>query len=294
MADDQSQLEVLEEEQLQIEPELEMLQEQEYSSGDSLAQVEDDMHRLQQEWDHFNQRSHEPQKAAEIEQSRIQHAESVTNRLKEREKRLREELGSLGGDEDVSELETLSERLTELEMTRETQEIRLEDTSSEIEENRFKIDSCQESRDSLRNEISTLRGRHASLEALQQAAMSHDTGVLVWMEQNGLDSTPRLAEKLQVEQGWELAVETVLGNSLQALCVDDLDPVAGLLGSLEQGAAVLLDASSSAQAESAKGAMPSLASKVMAGQEANSLLAGVYVADSLDAALAARNQLSSP
>lgn len=72
-----------------------------------------------------------------------------------------------------------------------------------------------------------IRGRHASLEALQQAAMGQDTGVMVWLEQHGLASAPRLAEKLQVESGWELAVETVLGDSLQALCVDDLDPVAG-------------------------------------------------------------------
>ena len=293
MAEDQSQLEMLEEEKLQIEPELEMLQEQEYMSGDSLAQVEEEVHRLQQEWDQFSQRSHEPQKAAEVEQSRIQHAESVLERLQAREQRLKEESSSLGGGEDLEEMELLSEKLTELELTRETHELKLEETTSGIEENRLQFDQLQEDRDSHRNELSMIRGRHASLEALQQAAMGQDTGVMVWMEQHGLESTPRLAEKLQVETGWELAVETVLGDSLQALCVDNLDTVAGLLGSLEQGAAVLLDASAHQVSTDAKGALQALAGKVQSGSEAQGLLAGIYVSDSLEAALSARGSLQA-
>ncbi|MGI9282169.1 MAG: chromosome segregation protein SMC [Endozoicomonas sp.] len=293
MAEDQSQLEMLEEEKLQIEPELEMLQEQEYMSGDSLAQVEEEVHRLQQEWDQFSQRSHEPQKAAEVEQSRIQHAETVLERLQAREQRLKEESSSLGGGEDLEEMELLSEKLTELELTRETHELKLEETTSGIEENRLQFDQLQEDRDSHRNELSMIRGRHASLEALQQAAMGQDTGVMVWMEQHGLESAPRLAEKLQVETGWELAVETVLGDSLQALCVDNLDPVAGLLGSLEQGTAVLLDASAHQVSTDAKGALQALAGKVQAGSEAQGLLAGIYVSDALEAALSARGSLQA-
>ncbi|WP_448216541.1 chromosome segregation protein SMC [Endozoicomonas sp. 2B-B] len=293
MAEDQSQLEILEAEKLQIEPELEMLQEQEYQSGDSLAQVEAEVLRVQQEWDQFNQRSHEPQKAAEVEQSRIQHAETVLERLQEREQRLREESSSLGGGEDIEEMELLSEKLTELELTRENHELKLEEVTSDIEENRLQFDQLQEDRDSHRNELSMIRGRHASLEALQQAAMGQDTGVMVWLQQHGLASAPRLAEKLQVESGWELAVETVLGESLQALCVDDLDPVAGFLNSLEQGTAVLLDASAHQVTESGKGGLDSLASKVQSGSEAKGLLAGIYVTDSLEAALSARASLQA-
>ncbi|WOG29688.1 chromosome segregation protein SMC [Endozoicomonas sp. 8E] len=293
MAEDQSQLEILEAEKLQIEPELEMLQEQEYQSGDSLAQVEAEVHRLQQEWDQFNQRSHEPQKAAEVEQSRIQHAEAVLKRLQEREQRLREESSSLGGGEDIEEMELLSEKLTELELTRENYELKLEEVSSDIEENRLQFDQLQEDRDSHRNELSMIRGRHASLEALQQAAMGQDTGVMVWLQQHGLASAPRLAEKLQVESGWELAVETVLGDSLQAICVDDLDPVAGLLGSLEQGSAVLLDASAHQVSDDARGALQALAGKIKSGSEAKGLLAGIYVTGSLEEALSARSSLEA-
>ena len=291
MADDQKQLELLEAEKLEIEPELEMLLEQEAGSGDALAQVEEEMHRLQQEWDQFNQRSHEPRRTAEVEQSRIQHAEQVIQRLSERNQRLKGELDGLGGGEDQEEMELLAERLTELEMTRETQELRQEDTLTDIEQNRTAVDELLEQRDSNRSELSTLRGRHASLEALQQAAMGQDTGVLVWMEEHGLQNRPRLAEKLQVESGWELAMETVLGDSLQALCVDGFDPVTSFLGNLEQGSAVLLDSSQTVAPQADKSGLVALASKVVAGSEALPLLAGIFTCESLDRALGLRESL---
>ena len=291
MADDQEQLELLEAEKLEIEPELEMLLEQESGSGDALAQVEEEMHRLQQEWDQFNQRSHEPRRTAEVEQSRIQHAEQVIQRLSERNQRLKGELDGLGGGEDQEEIELLAERLTELEMTRETQELRQEDTLAEIEQNRTAVDERLEQRDRSRSELSTLRGRHASLEALQQAAMGQDTGVLVWMEEHGLQNRPRLAEKLQVDSGWELAMETVLGDSLQALCVDGFDPVTSFLGNLEQGSAILLDSSQTVTPQADKSGLVALASKVVAGSEALPLLAGIFTCESLDKALGLRASL---
>ena len=293
MAQDQEQLEILEAEQMEIEPELDMLRGQEEGSGDALAVVEEEMHRLQQEWDQFNQRSHEPRRTAEVEQSRIQHAEQVIQRLVEREQRLKEEVDGLGGGEDQQEVELLAERLTELEMTRETQEIHHEETLDEIEQNRARLDESLESRDQQRSELSTLRGRHASLEALQQAAMGQDTGVMVWMEEHGLQDRPKLAEKLHVEAGWEQAVETVLGDSLQALCVDGLDPVAGLLGSLEQGVAVLLDSNSDLTPTADKAVLAALSEKIIAGDEAYSLLAGIYACDTLEQALNLRQQLES-
>lgn len=293
MAQDQERLEILETEKLEIEPELELLREQEEGSGDSLAAAEEEMHRLQQEWDHFNQRSHEPRRTAEVEQSRIQHGEQVMQRLVDRQQRLSEEIASLGGGEDQQEMELLAERLTELEMTRETQELRQEETLDEIERNRARLDELLESRDQGRSELSTLRGRHASLEALQQAAMGQDTGVMVWMEGHGLQDRPRLAEKLQVEAGWEQAVETVLGDSLQALCVDGLDPVAGLLGNLEQGSAVLLDSSCGIGKTADKAGLPALSGKIIAGNEAQPLLAGIYACDSLDQALGLRDRLDA-
>ena len=292
LQEDQQQLEMLQEELLELEPELAILQEQEDGSGEALAKAEEEMHRWQQEWDHFNQRSHEPKRTAELEQSRINHAEQVIERLQERQRRLKEEAQALGGSEDQEELKHLAEKLTELELTGETYELRMEECSGDIETHRNQVQNLTAELQQNRDELSTLRGRHASLEALHQASLNQDVGTQEWIEQQHLSENQRLVAKLQVESGWESSVEAVLGNSIQAVCVDNLDPVASALNNFEQGALVLLEANNSDQAQQNRlNTLPLLSSKLTGGFEAASLLANVYGADTLEQALKVRDQL---
>ena len=44
-----------------------------------------------------------------------------------------------------------------------------------------------------------------------------------WLKRAGLDGNARLGESLQVEAGWENAVETVLGSLLEGVLVDAPD-----------------------------------------------------------------------
>ncbi|MDO6749678.1 hypothetical protein, partial [Gilvimarinus sp. 1_MG-2023] len=74
-----------------------------------------------------------------------------------------------------------------------------------------------------------------------------------WLESRQLARKPRLAERLQVERGWEDAVEAVLGDYLQALVIDNLDAASQWLDSLQEGSLVLwsdsaVDASNTALA----------------------------------------------
>ncbi|MGB1270599.1 MAG: chromosome segregation protein SMC [Endozoicomonas sp.] len=293
LAEDQGQLEAFQEELIELEPELAMLQEQEEGSGESLARAEDAMQRWQQEWDHFNQRSHEPKRTAEVEQSRITHAEQVMERLLAREGRLKEESAALGGGEDQEEMELLSEKLTELELTAETVELRTEECLESLDLERESVQTLTGELEQNRDDLSMVRGRHASLEALHQASINQDSGTLDWIEQQQLNGQPRLMEKLQVESGWERSIETVLGDCLQAVCVDSLDPVAGALDNLEQGALVLLEAGVSVEQQNPRAGLAPLSHKVQSGQEAIPLLAGIFAADSLEQALSARSGLQA-
>ncbi len=293
LADDQQQLEAFQEELIELEPELAMLQDQESDSGDVLTQAEEAMQRWQQEWDNFNQRSHEPKRTAEVEQSRINHAEQVMGRLQEREGRLKEESAALGGAEDQEEMTLLSEKLTELELTAETVELRIEECVEAVEQQRDQVQNLTAELENNRDELSMVRGRHASLEALHQASLHQDTGTIEWLEQHQLNEHTRLMDKLQVDAGWERSVETVLGDSLQAVCLDSLDPVADALGALEQGSLVLLEAGTNHRYSPSLSELPLLTDKVINGQEALPLLAGIYAADSLEAALSLRSKLQS-
>ena len=73
----------------------------------------------------------------------------------------------------------------------------------------------------VRKQSQAARGRLSSLEALQHAALGQEKNVaLDWLKANGIADNARLGESLQVEAGWETAVETVLGSLLEAVTVD--------------------------------------------------------------------------
>lgn len=276
----------------ELQPELEMAQGSEEETSASLQTAEDAMQSWQQQWDEFNQQALEPRQKAEVQQSRIQHLEQALQRIQQRIAKLEEEKQSLSAGPVEEELELLQEQLGEAELQAEEQQHRLEAQSEQI--NQFREDNSQldTQLNAARNELQSMRGRSASLEALQQAALGREQGAISdWLQQHGLSTNARLAENLKVSAGWETAVETVLGEHLQAVCVDGIDAVAELVSGLQQGRITLLDDSENKPVESLLA--ETLASKVETGDQAKTLLAGIYTADDLSSALALRSQLAA-
>ena len=290
LTEDQQKLERWSQEVEQIEPELEMAQAAEEETAQALLVAEDSMQQWQHSWDEFNQRAIEPRQRAEVQQSRIQHMEQALQRIQQRISKLEEEKSGLNDDSEA-DIELLSEQLAELDLQIEDQQQRLEQSATLISQQRDQNNQGGSDLDQIRNQLQSLRGRQASLEALQQAALGQQGGAINdWLQANSLDQKPRLAEGLKVAQGWETAVETVLGEHLQAVCVDGLDAVAELAASLEKGSLTVFDNSTAADVSAAK---ESLASKIEQGDQARAFLAGVYVADDLPSALSARSQLAA-
>ena len=108
-----------------------------------------------------------------------------------------------------------------------------------------------------------------------------------WLQSRQLADRPRLLEQMQVDDGWQLAVETVLGDDLNAVCVERVGPLAETLDTLEQGQLMLLEAD-----HDAPPGREYLASRVRSGGRANKLLAGVRVAEDLAQALQQRVMLA--
>ena len=143
--------------------------------------------------------------------------------------------------------------------------------------------------DEAREKLQSLKGRRTSLEALQKAAMGDDGAVSDWLTRHELDDEPRLADQLQVAEGWEKALEAVLGDSIQAVAVSGFDQLGEWLDDLSHGRVALVSPS----ATTAAGSKSTLLREHVQGQAPEGLLAGVYVADNLDAALTLRGQLDA-
>ncbi|MDF1724993.1 MAG: chromosome segregation protein SMC [Alcanivorax sp.] len=271
------------------EPELELISEQQEASAEALALAEETMQNWQQEWEEFNGKSGESRRQAEVEQSRIQHLEKSQDRLKDRIERLRKEQESLDSGPLAQEMRQLEEQVEQYRGQSEENELRSESLQEDI--NRMRRENGDRGRqlDEAREKLQTLKGRRTSLEALQKAAMGDDGAVSDWLNRHELDAEPRLADQVQVDEGWEKALEAVLGDSIQAVAISGFDQVSDWLGDLSHGRLALFSPAS----VKGSGSKGKLLRDHVQGQVPEGLLAGVYVADDLNGALALRGQLDA-
>ena len=273
--------------------ELEMLAPEQESSAAAaeetsagLEEAESAMHGWQEQWDSFNQRSAEPSRQAEVQQSRIQQLEQGIERLTERQRRIVDERNLLAADPQQEAIDELGEQLAIGELRLEEQQQQEVQQAERLQLLREALQQAGQEQQQAQGELQRLNGRLASLEALQQAALDPGKGASEWLQQQHLASRPRVAEGLRVDAGWELAVETVLGADLQAILLDDFN---GLdLQGFTEGDLRLLQNSPGAGSSTA-----SLLDKVSASFDLSPWLAQVRPVESLDEALAGRAALSA-
>ena len=277
----------------EVMPELDSALELAAESAAILEDAESGLRQWQTEWDEFNKGAERPRQVAEVEQARIQQLENIVQRGLERTRRLEEEREQLlQSDEDDTVIEA-NEELTLLEETIETLQGRSQLAGSEIALRRSEYGECADQLDAARSELQTARGKLSSLDALQQAALGLDNEeVNAWLRNNGLGDRQRLAQSIRIESGWEQAVESVLGETLQSICVEGLDDIESLLAELPEGRVALVDVSALTTGNlQTKLTLKPLAGYVEADSGIRDLLQGIYAAESLTEALEQRQSL---
>jgi chromosome segregation protein len=287
---DQRKLGELKHELAQTEPQQNQVQEVESESNRMLAAAEQAMQEWQSNWDEFNRLAAESQNKGQVQQSKIEGLEQSIERLNAR-------LGSLRSDVERLSSSTVEAEIPPLEAMLETQaeqteriELELGEVSSKIEQQREENQRLTSTLDEKRTELQNQRGRFASLEALQQAALGqNDDAEMQWLQEQDLSNNVRLGEQIKVDDDWAVAVETVLGDYLQAVTVDDLAGLTPGLSSFAKGSLNFL--ARQTDAASAVSAADYLASKVSSDFDLGDLLGGVKVAESLEAAFALRGSL---
>ena len=277
---------------VELEPHANEAQEVANRSASRLAEAEQGMQEWQSQWDAFNQRAQEPSQTSQVERARIQQLEQQIDQLQKRLLRIDEEQKNLSVDHLQEEISELKSKVDEWDAQSGVLQERLDLCLGKISTQRDQNQQQVHELDKLRTRLQRQRGRHASLEALQQGALGKRKGAVTdWLEQQGLGEAKRLAQDIEVEQGWEHAVECVLGFNLEAVCVDGMDPVLGTLGSLQHGALALFDTRAAGGGDSGQG--NTLLGKVKSGLALEPLLEGVIVAETLDQAVAMRGNLAS-
>ena len=233
---DQQALDRLREDLAAIEPQRAEMLSLEQTSGEQLLSVEQAMQGWQEEWELFNQSAAETRRAAGVQQSGIEHLEQSVARVNERVTSRRDDVTGLSGETVEEEIAPLQDMLVVQEGQLGRIEAEMSALTATIEQQREHNTHLMVSLDEQRSELQESKGQQASLVALQQAALGQQDDVEVgWLARHSLGERHRLAEQIQVEHGWELAVETVLGDRLQAVCVEGVDQVSALLADFDEG-----------------------------------------------------------
>ncbi|EIL90247.1 chromosome segregation protein [Rhodanobacter fulvus Jip2] len=277
IATDREQVETLRMALAEGEPKLEALQQMQDDTAEAQRSTEAKLGDWQQRWDNHTRSAGESNRAAEVERTKLNYLDRQAIDLSRRREALETEQKAT----DVAALDAAGEQL---HTEHDTQRERVEALGSLLDQHKTSHEKVQEEERQLqsalneaRQQLQSARGRHASLEALQNAALGQEESAASgWLARLGLDKARRLGAALQVDNGWESAVETVLAGLLDGVLVDDPLGLVSEFDSLGEADLALLNA-----VDGGQGANGTLAARVRGPAAALQLLSNVQTAETL-------------
>ena len=270
------------EELVQLETEQGNAQQQEQDAAAARQGADQALRAWRDQWERHRSELNRSQGQAEIQRARIRQLEDQQRQLQARREKLVGERAQLAGELKNDELEILAEELAEAELAKSQSQSRLDELIGLVQQERARVKVCHDELHKLRAEKHSLQGKISSLETLQQHAMGKDRGALTrWLKEAGLDAASRLAEHLDVQPGWEAAVESVLGIHLEAVCVPETGPYLEPLSAASHPESVALFETRQRTAAPGDVSAPTLMDCVQSSWHLGSLLGSVYRADDL-------------
>jgi len=286
--DDQARLEALTAAVAEAEPRLEQLREDDEFRQEALREAEAALADWQQRWEAHGREAAEAARAGEVERTRVDYLDRQAMEAERRREALAAERAGL-------DLEALAQAYEQAQIEHETRRTALEGLNEQVESRKQAVAGLQEQQRTTQAELAEVRkqaqaarGRLSSLEALQQAALGQEQGAaMAWLKARGLDSAARVGERLQVEEGWENAVESALGQLIEGVLVEAPETLVEALADLGEGRIALV---ADGEGEGAF-APTSLAARVRGPLAIRRLLARLHAAEDLAAARALLAQL---
>jgi len=247
----------------------------------------------QKEWEAYQNQYANYREQAEVKRMLVAQLENQSFQLQSRIQRLQGEQEELSEQGLNIEIESLDQAINLIEEQREQVQIDLDAVHLSIKELRQQIKQYHEVLHRDRSELQSVKGKVTSLELLQQHAMGKDNQKLThWLDRMAIAENQRLAEFIEVDTGWESAVETVLGTYLEAVCIDNADQLINELANLSNESVTLFETEHEHSEELSKG-LPRLLDKITTPWNLQGLLSGIYCADNAEQARELASELKS-
>lgn len=195
---------------------------------ESVAQQNEKIPALEQSWRDAQLKATESrakimqmQQQIELESAHQRNASNILNTLAVRRERLNQEKQGLVVP-DSSHLQNLSMQLEEKKQM-------LEEATFQLEEAQAALPQLEEERRSAQEQVNKdtahsaqLDAKLAALKSLQEKVESQGK-VQPWLAKHELEKLPKLWQKVQIENGWQTALESILRERTSALEMSNLD-----------------------------------------------------------------------
>ncbi|WP_353570019.1 chromosome segregation protein SMC [Candidatus Albibeggiatoa sp. nov. BB20] len=285
---DQQQLDDLAVDIAESEAQLDSAQESEQETQFGLEQTEAQLQDWQLQWDEFNLKAAEPTQRSQVEKTRLEHLENQLDQSQQRLFKLETESQQIDVKLVENELKVLEGEMDGVKSELDESDLQLAEFQASVTHLRDETQHLSSELHQNQTKLNQLTGRLSSLEVLQEAALSQNDDVLnQWLAAQNLTDAEQIAQAIQVETGWELAVETVLGSALQALRVANFDNLTTSLQNPPTGHLFLFLENSATQSIPEN----SLLQKVSTDLDLAPLLAHIKMAEDVEQAFAMQADL---
>ena len=295
--DAEQELERLAEQNESAAEQAEILAAQCEEQAELLPALEDSLRRAQGQAQQQRASVTQVQQAIQVLAAEQRGIAEQQRQLRQRRERLAADRQALAAP-DESRLERLREQLEASQEQRDLAAARLD----ELQELQPRLEQARrEAQADVNREGKWETDLSARLEALRalQDKLKTDGKLSPWLARHGLDGLQGLWSRLQVEPGWEVAVESALRERMGALEVSRLDHLQAFASDAPPAKLAFFSLFNNMSLTQSKGPdkLTPLAQRLRlhdAGLQAllTEWLAGCWSADALDSALAARDQLT--
>lgn len=289
LAQDRESLESVEKQLEEGGPKLAQAEQDQKTCRESLNEAEQAMQAWLQQWEQNNRELSVASQSVQVENTRIDHIRRQVNQLAERLQAIQEEQTLLNDQTIDDELERLHVAQQSLGDSEAALHASLERVLQALAEQRVTNSESLAKQDDAREALQHDRAELATLQSVQKAAFGgFNEHVSNWLSAQELTDATRLAQSMEVEPGWEKAVEVVLGHHLEAVCVADESTHVRHLKHLEEGRISLISEQGDPTTVEDERL---LLHRIRSSSNLSGLLDHVYAVEDLDAALALRPSL---
>jgi chromosome segregation protein len=262
--------------------------------GERLPELEAAWREAQQQSNASRERIMQVRQRIELASAHQRNASSILTNLASRRERLQQEKNGLNLP-DSDHLANLRTQLEEKTLALEEQNMLLEEAGEQharMEEERAAA-HAQAQGESAAN--AQLEARLAALKQMQERVQTKDK-VQPWLQKHELHTLPRLWQKLQIEEGWESALEAVLRERTGALEMSNIDWAKAFFGDAPPARLALFAPQPAAETGAAPEGFQPFADLLKLNDPGlrgvlNDWLHQVFVAEDANAAFAARARL---